>query len=359
VDSVQPQVEHVHHPSLSSLITKFGSHVRLGLVIEETFSSKILEAPFEVSTKGLHIEFTDFEHEHHSDTSEQDSASAPGGVQSLSPAAIRTRIMESMYSTPCFNTKVEITSPHYLSSSLAGTCSSAIPKLMDNETYNIPSSLVRDEWVLVERNFCCVQVLRGSYPLLISVLCQLSPEALVNLTFVERCLLCSTRRGWYRFAMVLYSMVEEHSPPSSSESIKSITWGPYTHLAEPPSEMSTIPPLLAPKNTGRGQSMPISIECWRKKHVFYAEKARWVLKEFLRRRGIAFKRLETDYHLIRLLELHDLDHPDAAGKDGFLEEDFDEADVREFGLAEETGLDSYVSPIEENMNSGALLLIHL
>jgi hypothetical protein len=38
---------------------------------------------------------------------------------------------------------------------------------------------------------------------------------------------------------------------------------------------------------------------------------------------------------------------------------FDEADVREFGLAEETGLDTYVSPIEETMNSGAMLLTHL
>lgn len=32
--------------------------------------------------------------------------------------------------------------------------------------------------------------------------------------------------------------------------------------------------------------------------MFYAEKDRWVLKAFLRRRGIAFKRRETDHHLI-------------------------------------------------------------
>jgi hypothetical protein len=345
-DGVRLQVEPVRHPSLSSLITRFGSHVRLGLIVEETFSSKILEASFEVFTNGIHLEYPDFEHEHHSDTWEQDSASAPGGMQSLFPAAMRTRIMESMYSPPCFNTNVEISSPHYLASSLVGTCSTAISKLMDNEAYNMPSLLVRDEWVLVERNFCCVQVLRGSYPLLFSVLCQLSPEALVNLTFVERCLLCSTRRGRYRFAMILYSMVEGQNPPSGSELIKSITWSPYTRLTEPGGEMSTIALSLTPNNSGSVQSMPTPIERWRKKHVFYAEKARWVLKAFLRRRGIAFKRLETDYHLIRLLELHDLDHPDAAGKDGFLEGDFDEADVRKFGLAEETGPDSYMSPTE-------------
>jgi hypothetical protein len=51
--------------------------------------------------------------------------------------------------------------------------------------------------------------------------------------------------------------------------------------------------------------------------VFYAEKTRWVLKAFLRCRRIAFKRRETDYHLIRLLELHDFDHLDAAGKKDF------------------------------------------
>jgi hypothetical protein len=287
-------------------------------------------------------------------------------IQSLGPAAMRTHIMERIYLPPCFRTRVQIRTPERLNSTTTweSICSSVTYRMLDSRGESTQFCPESEDWVLVERNYCCVEVLRGSYPLLFSILCQLSPDALVNLTCTQQCLLCSTRRGRYRHAMVIHSMLEDSAPTSTFELISSVGWSPYLELlpstvaqsstqdlpdgqiseenetiqqaaainkpALPQGDTDTSKVLKAvswtqpvASSSGGSNRLQTPTVYERKKHAFYTEKARWVLKGFLRRRGIAFKRWIDTGDMIELLERHDVDHVDAAAADGFRGEDFD------------------------------------
>jgi hypothetical protein len=50
---------------------------------------------------------------------------------------------------------------------------------------------------------------------------------------------------------------------------------------------------------------------------FYASKTRQILGQFLKRRGVAYRRNATKARMIEMLEEHDLESPDAAEGDGF------------------------------------------
>ncbi|KFY80464.1 hypothetical protein V498_08803 [Pseudogymnoascus sp. VKM F-4517 (FW-2822)] len=165
----------------STLAEAYGIATKLEIVVEETFTSDVLEADLWISstliTTGQLLAYHT-NHERYRDDFEP--------IRSFGASEIRSTILLHRLLTGCYSTSVKIVAGL---TSWSGPCSKAVESSWAdgyNNKCHIPTS---DEWILISEGQCCQEIVRGPYQLLYSVICTVGGSSKIRLSSVV-CLIC-------------------------------------------------------------------------------------------------------------------------------------------------------------------------
>lgn len=247
-------------------------------------------------------------------STQQASSRSSWDCVSVGITSMRTIILEKIKPTACWNRQVSIKIPISLGANVStwtGECSETTSIVTGDERLSqyCPEQA---EWILGRIIPDDCHVMRGRNLLLYSVLLHLQPAAyrLTRLVRIERCFLDAMDNPR---SVTIYSIIDK--APSSVKIIESIEWDPQEDHEEQKIEATSSSSNQAARNPGL------------KKRVFYHQRKKKDIEGFLKRRGIEFTKKMKKTDLITLLEADDIQHPDAAFEDDFLDEDLESTDV--------------------------------
>ncbi|KFY87162.1 hypothetical protein V500_07137 [Pseudogymnoascus sp. VKM F-4518 (FW-2643)] len=173
----------------STLIQAYGPNVKLKLIVEETFTSDVLEVDFWASSELIEpLQCISYHGGHVVDPLATSGASKPRLV--FGASKIRSAILVTRLSSNCHSETVEMNA---LSTngpiSWSGYCSEAAEYLWADEYNNQDNCPTGREWVLISQTECCQEIVRGPHQLLYSVICKIKGKSKVRLSSAA-CLVC-------------------------------------------------------------------------------------------------------------------------------------------------------------------------
>ncbi|KAE8444044.1 hypothetical protein EG329_000912 [Mollisiaceae sp. DMI_Dod_QoI] len=321
---------------LGHFASRLGPNTELQLVVEETLNSKLVEAKFHVKTQAVAVKQVGrFEHSHDfSPTTcsllQPDPSSVMGSHFGV--AELRRKVMARMHLHVCYNFPVEIVTASFQSSnslnvSWAGPCSLAISDVWKDPRITGQFLPKLGDWILTSnsKSFCCRKLLRGSYPVLYSIICLADETSFITLNSSRPCFICSphthytytngsggTKFSMNNLAMIMYSAIDQGSYAVELASLVRFANDKTTDIEAAGTKAA--PPLPS-------QEKELQLQ------KFYNSKRKHVLKGILQRRAISFRKNTTKKAMIRLLQEHDVQNPLAATEDGFLEDNDEDAMV--------------------------------
>lgn len=173
----------------STLVQAYGPNVKLKLIVEETFTSDVLEANLWASSELIEpLQCISYHGGHVVDPLVASGAPKPRLV--FGASKIRSAILFSRLSSNCHSKSVEMNA---LSTngpiSWSGYCSEAAEYLWVDGYNNQGNCPTGREWVLISQTECCQEIVRGPYQLLYSVICKIKGKSKVRLSSAA-CLVC-------------------------------------------------------------------------------------------------------------------------------------------------------------------------
>ncbi|KFY22645.1 hypothetical protein V493_06450 [Pseudogymnoascus sp. VKM F-4281 (FW-2241)] len=173
----------------STLVQYCGPNVKLNLIVEETFTSDVLEANLCASSEPIEPLQCNSYHDGHVARPPFDR-SAPRFKLVFGASKIRSAILITRLSSHCHSKSVEIGALSINGPiSWSGYCSEAARYLWVDGHNNHSNCPTGQDWVLMFQNECCQEIVRGSYELLYSVICRIKGESKVRLSSAA-CLMC-------------------------------------------------------------------------------------------------------------------------------------------------------------------------
>ena len=223
---------------LEHFVSRLGPNTQLQLVVEETLNSKTLEANFHIETQVVTAQQVGrFEHSHLTSSSTCSlPIPEPSSILGLhfGVAEMRNKVMDRMSIHPCYGRRVEIVTASSQSSSSPRISWTGSCLLASSDLWNDPHIAGRflpnlGEWILTCRDLrgenCCVELLRGSYSVVYSILCLVEKASPVNLTSSRPCFVCSTQIQTY-FSLSADAKLDYGCLPMTMYSM--MDTGPYT-----------------------------------------------------------------------------------------------------------------------------------
>lgn len=173
----------------STLVQASGPNVKLKLIVEETFTSDVLEIDLWASSELIEpLQCISYHGGHVVDPLA--ASGAPKLRLVFGASKIRSAILFSRLSSNCHSKSVEMDAVSTNGPiSWSGYCFEAAEYLWANGYNNHGNCPTGREWVLISQTECCQEIVRGSYQLLYSVICKIKGRSRVRLSSAA-CLVC-------------------------------------------------------------------------------------------------------------------------------------------------------------------------